>query len=202
MAKATSICVFGDSTAWGAFDLEKGGWAERLWFELVTRTGSDYIEFYNLSIDGGTTETILRRFEHEAKIRRADALIFCSGGNDSFTRKPDGPNEIPLRCFRKNLMKIIRKARRITDKIVFIGPENCDEAKTTPVSWGEIYYTNKNIRQYRKEMERVCEKMEIDFVDPGEFPAEDFYDGLHPNAAGHQKIYRKIKEILIARGWI
>src|SRR3989338_9313414 len=71
-----SICVFGDSTAWGAWDLEKGGWVNRLWFHVAKRKDDDYVEVYNCSVSGATTDTILERFESEAKIRSADALIF------------------------------------------------------------------------------------------------------------------------------
>ena len=62
-----SVCVFGDSTAWGAWDTEKGGWVNRLWLSLAHGSeANDYFELYNLSISGGTTETILERFEKEA----------------------------------------------------------------------------------------------------------------------------------------
>jgi len=30
MRLMATICVFGDSTAWGAWDLERGGWVNRL----------------------------------------------------------------------------------------------------------------------------------------------------------------------------
>ena len=68
-----TLCVFGDSTAYGAWDLEKGGWVNRLWLFLAKNKDDD---LYNLSISGGTTETILARFENEAKVRQADAIIF------------------------------------------------------------------------------------------------------------------------------
>lgn len=31
---------------------------------------------------------------------------------------------------------------------------------------------------------------------------EDFNDGLHPNATGHEKIFAKVREFLIEKGWI
>src|SRR3972149_1795612 len=96
MNKPKSICVFGDSVAWGAWDLEKGGWVSRLWFDTAKREGDDYVEIYNCSISGGTTNTILERFENEAKIRNADALIFQTGGNDtSYENKPGNYLVVP-----------------------------------------------------------------------------------------------------------
>ena len=82
MKKPETICIFGDSTAWGAWDLEKGGWVSRLWLEIHKDMESG-AKLYNLSISGGTTETILARFESEARMREADALIFQTGGNDA-----------------------------------------------------------------------------------------------------------------------
>ena len=32
-----TICVFGDSISWGAWDMEKGGWVNRLWLFLAER---------------------------------------------------------------------------------------------------------------------------------------------------------------------
>src|SRR3990167_8648819 len=123
MKKPESICIFGDSTAWGAWDMEKGGWVNRLLLHVAKRD-EDYVEIYNLSISGGTTETILERFESEAKIREADALIFQSGGNDSCLKSKNGPNQIPIDQFRKNIEEIIKKTRDITPNIIFIGFKN------------------------------------------------------------------------------
>ncbi len=105
-----SICVFGDSTAWGAWDLEKGGWVNRLWFYVAKRTGKEYVEIYNQSISGGTTNTILARFEAEAKIRNADALIFQTGGNDASYEHTAGNYAVSTEKFKKNFEEIILKA--------------------------------------------------------------------------------------------
>src|SRR3989338_1566622 len=106
--------------------MEKGGWVNRLWFYINEKTNGE-TEIYNLSISGGTTETILERFESEAKIREADALIFQSGGNDSCLKSKNGPNQIPIDQFRKNIEEIIKKTRDITPNIIFIGFKNVNE---------------------------------------------------------------------------
>lgn len=198
-----SICIFGDSTAWGAWDLEKGGWVNRLWFYLAKREGDDYVEIYNCSVSGGTTETILARFESEAKIREVDALIFQSGGNDAYLKGKNGPNQISLDKFRDNLEEIIKRARKITKNIIFIGCENVDESKTTPVSWQDIYYVNAEIKKYDEALKSVCEKHNIPIIDIfGLFNNEDFDDGLHPNAVGHEKIFVQVKDFLTKNKWI
>lgn len=201
MKKPESICVFGDSTSWGGWDLEKGGWVNRLWLYIGNRD-PDYVEVYNCSISGGTTETILERFEKEAKIRSADALIFQTGGNDAaYEHTPDNYLVSPDK-FRENLKEIIERAKKITDKIIFMDLKNCDQSKTTPVSWIDIYYTNENIEKYSKIMEEVCRKNNVTFLDLKPLENSDFEDGLHPNASGHQKIFEQVKDYLEKNNWI
>ncbi|MFH0819496.1 MAG: GDSL-type esterase/lipase family protein [bacterium] len=196
-----SICIFGDSTAWGAWDLEKGGWVNRLWLFIAEKDLD--CDVYNLSISGGTSETILTRFEAEAKIREADALIFQTGGNDASREHQNGNHCVAPDKFKSNLKEIIKGAKNITDNIIFIGFKNCDESKTTPVSWRNIFYTNKDIETYNQIIKEVCEKNNILFLDIfGILNNGDFDDGLHPNATGHKKLFIKIRDFLIANKWI
>ncbi len=202
MKKPSSICIFGDSTAWGAWDLEKGGWVNRLWLDTGIREDDDYVEIYNCSISGGTSDTILERFENEAKIRNADALIFQTGGNDaSYENTPDN-FLVPIDIFRENIEKIITKAQQITDKIIFMDLKNCDESKTMPVSWINIFYTNENITRYSKVMEEVCNKNGVLFMNINTLENNDFEDGLHPNSSGHEKIFQQVKSFSAQNNWI
>lgn len=182
--------------------MEKGGWVNRLWLYTGEKTDGE-CEIYNLSISGGTTETIIERFESEAKIREADAIIFQSGGNDSYLKGKNGSNQIPLDKFQNNLEEIIRKAKNITLNIIFIGFKNVDETKTMPVSWKDIYYVNAEIKKYDEVMKSVCQENNIPYLDIfGLLKNENFEDGLHPNTAGHQKIFEKAKNFLEQNKWI
>ncbi len=201
MKSIESICIFGDSTAWGAWDFEKGGWVNRLWLHVGKRN-ENYVKIYNQSISGGTTETILARFENEAKIRNADAIIFQTGGNDAAYEHTPGNYLVQPEKFKENIEEIIKRAKNITENIIFMDLKNCDEPKTTPVSWIDIYYTNDNIKKYSDIMKEVCEKNNVPFLDIGLLENSDFDDGLHPNASGHEKIFEKVKEFLISKKWI
>jgi lysophospholipase L1-like esterase len=197
-----SICIFGDSTAWGAWDMEKGGWVNRLWLYVGEKTDGE-TEIYNLSISGGTTQTILDRFESEAKIREADAIIFQSGGNDSGLKEKNGSNQISIEQFRQNILEIISKAKKITPNLIFIGFKNVDKSKTTPVSWKDIYYVNSEIKRYNEIMRTVCQENEILFFDLfGILENIDLEDGLHPNAKGHEKIFVQVRDFLERQKWI
>ncbi len=197
-----SICIFGDSMAWGAWDLEKGGWVNRLWFHLAKRTGDKYVEVYNQSVSGGTTDTILQRFEAEAKIRSADALLFQTGGNDAAYEKTPGNFLVSLDKFQSNLEEIIKRAKIITPNIIFMDLKNCDESKTMPVPRMDIYYANENIRRYIDMMKGVCQKNNVLFLDLDPLDNQDFDDGLHPNATGHQKIFIQVKDFLSDNQWM
>ena len=190
-------CIFGDSTAWGAWDLEKGGWVNRLWLDCAKNVSRNMI--YNLSISGGTTETILERFESEAKIREADTVVFQTGGNDAAYDKDTKEHLVSPEEFEVNIEKIIQKAKVLASKIVFIGFKNCDESKTMPVSWCNLCYTNKYIKEYNGIMKKVCNKNGIKYTDIfGLLDNTDFEDGLHPNANGHQKIFEAVKESILS----
>lgn len=204
MDKIESICIFGDSAAWGAWDMEKGGWVNRLWLYVAHKIDENYVEIHNLSISGGTTDTILERFESEAKIRNADAIIFQTGGNDASYEKHGEKLQfmVTQEKFRSNLEEIIKRARKITQNIIFMDLKNCDESKTMPVSWVDIYYTNENIQKYNKIMEDVCREQNVLFLDIKPLKNEDFEDGLHPNAAGHEKVFVQVKDFLVSHKWI
>lgn len=182
--------------------MEKGGWVARLWFYVANRKREEYVEVYNQSISGGTTETILSRLESEATIREADALIFQTGGNDASYEHAPERHMVPIEKFRANIEEIIIRAKKITKNIVFLDLKNCDESKTMPVSWIDIYYTNANIQKYSEAMKEVCEKHGVLFLNIAPLENEDFEDGLHPNAAGHQKIFEQVKIFLEAQGWV
>lgn len=189
------ILVFGDSTAWGAWDLKKGGWVNRLWFYFAEKDQN--IDVYNLSISGGTTDTILARFESEAKTREADILIFQFGGNDAAYEHKESNYLVPLDKFKANVKEIIQRAKKITGKIIFIGSENVDETRTKPVSWIDIYYTNENIEKYSKAMKEICDRHNIPFLNIfGLLTNKDLEDGLHPNSRGHKKIFEAVKKFL------
>lgn len=209
MPKPSLICIFGDSTAWGAWDLEGGGWVGRLWQEVGIRSGDDYVEIYNLSVSGGTTQTILDRFEHETKVRQAVnggpvALIFQTGGNDASYEGAgnDGKYMVSPEQFKRNLEEIIKRAKNFTNQILFLDLKNCDESKTMPVSWLDIYYTNANLQKYNSLMKEVCERQQVDCLDLAPLDKTDFYDGLHPNSSGHQKIFQQVNNWLVEKKWI
>jgi lysophospholipase L1-like esterase len=193
--KSVHICVFGASITWGAYDAEKGGWAERLKIYFFSQENNKYAEIYNLGVSDATTDDLLKRFDIECEARRMNVAIFSIGNNDSQCVKSLNSNRTSIDEFRKNLEKLCEKALKFTDKIIFAGLTGVDETKTQPIYWNtDISYSNENIGKYDMEIEKFCQEKKLKYINlKGILEDGDWEDGLHPNAKGHEKIFEKIK---------
>ena len=82
--------------------------------------------------------------------------------------------------------------------IVFVGLTNVDESMTMPVAWAkDKFYDNESIVKYNESIKTLCDSNQIAFIDmQGLLMAEDLADGLHPNTAGHQKMFERVKASL------
>ena len=198
-----TICIFGDSIAYGAWDLEKGGWPNRLrnYFESQDQE----IWLYNLSISGNTSEHLLSRFKNEAKARTAespiDLIIFSVGINDSMYLNFKDNTRVSLDKFKKNLKTLLEQSKEFTEKVIFIGLTKVDELKTAPTIWSkDEYFTNDNISEYNKAIESFCGENKVFFIKMIDLLDKDDLDkkdGLHPNPQGHNKVFKRVKDFLI-----
>lgn len=191
-----SIAIFGDSIAYGFADEENGGWAGRLKHFLFVSGSGDEIYVYNLSIPGEDTEELLKRFEKECGILKPEKIIFAVGINDSAYYSDTGENQISEKDFKRNLEKLLEQARKFAKEIIFVGLTPVDESKTKPVPWHpEISYDNENVKKYDSVIKKFAESNNLEFMNLYKIlNKKDLFDGVHPNASGHQKIFEKIKE--------
>jgi len=194
-----TICVFGDSIAWGAWDKEKGGWVERLKVYLWEKDPDS--EVYNLGISGNTTIDILKRFDGEAAARKPNIVIFATGLNDDIVKKSDGNHLVELDEFESNIKELIQKARSFTSNIIVLGLQRVDETKTTPIPWQKDYsYYNADIQEYDTKLQEIVKQENILYLSMFDLLSDgELEDGLHPNAQGHQKIFEKVKQFLQER---
>lgn len=188
-----TICIFGDSITWGAYDPEQGGWATHLrnYFEAQDND----IDVYNLGVSGDTTADLLNRIEVEAKSREPNLIIFAIGINGAqFIHSTNGLR-VSLDEFQQNLAKLFAIAKKFTDKVVFVGLTKVDESKTTPCPWKpDKSYFNENIKQLDKAIEKFCESNKLKFISMESVVGnDDLIDGLHPNTKGHIKIFNRMK---------
>lgn len=198
-----SICIFGDSATWGAWDKEMGGWANRLRLFIDNNNFNDGF-VYNLGVSGDTTEQLLKRLDKEMEAREPNIIIFSIGENDSIDLENAGNNLVPLEKFEANLNKLIDKAKKTTNRILFLGLAPIDEKKTTPVLWDdEAFYKTANIENYDKKLMEAADKNKVEYIRVfGALEKKDLSDGLHPNESGHEKIFLKVKNFLLESKWV
>ena len=193
------ILIFGDSITWGAKDIMRGGWVERLRTHFMKRDS----EVYNLGISDDTTEDLLERFESEARQRiygKENIFIFEIGTNDSAFLKSKKGNQINPEKFRQNIENLMKLAKKFSSKIIFVGLIPVDESKTNPAPWNiDFIYSNKYIEYYNDLIKMACKKNKIRFVElSGKLANADLEDGLHPNSRGHEKIFGIVRDFLIS----
>ena len=188
------ICIFGASSTQGFYDVEKGGWADRLKIYAYERSLStdDYFEVFNLGVSGNTSRDLLKRFYNEAKARNPTVIIISLGDNDSGLK-------VPLDEYEMNMDKIFIQAKEITQNIIVLGTKKVNEKFTKPVPWNkEVYYINEEIKKYDNRLKKLAEKHKIKYVPFfDELNEKDLEDGIHPNSKGHKKIFERVKDILI-----
>lgn len=179
------ICIFGASITWGAWDKELGGWANRLRIYFDNQPDPQ-VRVYNLGISGDKTQDLIKRFDAEAKARKPDLIIFCIGTNDS--KHNTNPNGTPPKEIETRYNNLISKAKKFTEKVLILGITNVDDNN-------EKGYKNESVEVVNRIIEKLAKKQNLPFVDLfGILSIDEFEDGLHPNAKGHQKIFEKVKE--------
>ncbi len=207
----TTILVFGDSIAYGAWDTE-GGWVARLRNYLDKKNlgdGATYYVVYNLGISGDTTREVLERFDAETKARAKEAespsdliIIFAIGINDSGML--NAKDMVPPAEFKKSLERLLDRSRSLTSNVIFMGASLVDEEKTHPVSWeAGLHYDNASIERDNRIIEGVCAENRTMFIDVAKQFGSTYKnllnDGVHPNSEGHKLIYRTVKSFLLKK---
>ena len=191
-----SICIFGASSTQGFYDLEKGGWADRLKIYAYEKslTTDDYFEVFNLGVSGNTSRDLLKRFNNEAKERNPSVIIISLGDNDSGLK-------ISISEYADNMNKILSLAKKLTHNIILIGLKKVNEKLTNPVPWNkDAHYINSEIKKYDSKLNDIAIKHKLEYLPIFNLLNDtDLEDGLHPNSKGHEKIFNKVRDLLIKK---
>jgi len=191
-----SICVFADSIAWGADDSEKLGWVSRL--ALWDKDLPQRRMVYNLGIANNTTADVIARVTNEARARQSGVIIYAVGIVDT-GRDRAGKPRVSIEDFEINLQQLVTLAKEIVgDQIIFIGLTPADESRTQPVFWNpDASYSMKDIRAYDSIIQQTASKNGIGYIHMlNKIDLSELKDGLHPNEAGHQKMFELIRAYL------
>ncbi len=191
----TVISVFGDSIAWGSSD-PLGGWVARLLSYLEEENPDTIV--HNQSVSGNTTRDLLSRFDCDIKGVHPDIIIFSIGINDSIIDEGEMGNRVEKEIFAQNIHALLEKAAKTCSRIFVVGLIQVDESLTKPVLWDDtLSYDNASIAEYNKILRDSADKNHVHFIDVwNTLLPKDLADGLHPNASGHEKLFRTIAHAL------
>lgn len=205
------LLVFGDSIACGAWDPEGGGgWVQRLKRELDHKTLTDpdfHCLVYNLGVSGNDSDALVERFVFETRQRLKEVqeevvILFAIGINDAQYIRSQNTNRVPLGRFEQNLHRLIQDAHVLASKVVLMEITPVDESKTAPVVWNpDKFYLNAEIQRYNRVLRRLSDQYHLPSVEVYEAMVRLGYiqllwDGLHPNAQGHQWIAEQVRTFL------
>ncbi len=196
------IVAIGASTFFGRVDPQGGGFIGRLktWHESNHRKN----RVYNLGISSETSTDLLKRLISECTPRKPDLIILGASSNDARrVGSKEAPCETPLDQYADNLRKLIQQATLFCPVLVMIG-HPIDDARTKPVQGTNKYFSNVDLEKYFDVTRKTCQAEKIPCLDIyNELVGSDFRlglweDGLHPNAVGHQKIFKMLQEFLLS----
>jgi lysophospholipase L1-like esterase len=205
------VLCFGDSIAYGAWDSE-GGWADRLKKSVHQacengRYPNKY-QFYNQSIGGDTSESLLKRIESEITARRSPRwpllIVIAVGINDSRIDASSGELEVALEKYEENIGKLVQLVKKYTNNIIFVGLTPVLDERT---AFKDVIYSNTSIKRYDDVLTRKTEELKLLKVEIYKNAIKNNIfidslrteDGLHPDTVGHQWLYEQIKPILFSK---
>ncbi|WP_428742818.1 SGNH/GDSL hydrolase family protein [Tenacibaculum sp.] len=200
----THIICFGDSITRGENDSEKGGWANRLkayCMELFLKNRKNEICVFNMGIGGETTEGLVKRFVNEFDTRLlkdGNNIVTLAYGTNDIALLND-KNTVSLEKFRDNLNLCIDHAlkQKATVYLINILPILEEESTTKKRAIEDVV-------KYNDMLLSIAQKQNIHFIDVHSkfnITKEDLltYDGVHPNAKGHEKAFNLIKEAIFSK---
>lgn len=200
-----NILIFGASITWGAVDVEKGGWVERLKAHYFTSFSISRDHIYNAGVSGQTTTDVLRRFQSEARERAhidpsKNIILFSVGANDCAFVTERNTFNTPPEQYQGNMEQLITQAKSLAHIVGVTTITPVNEASSTLDRNGKVR-KNEYVDKYNSLLKQSTEELNVDFIDisgrlkenPSGLLSED---GLHPNSAGHQIIFEEVLQYL------
>lgn len=217
------LSVWGDSIAKGVvFDEGRGRYVicrDNCLSKLNRDVG---VAVENHSVMGQTSENGLERMRPEA-LRAGEVAVIEYGGNDcdlDWKAVSERPEEmqygrVPVERFARNLEEMVRRAREAGMLPVLVTPPPLIAQRY--FDWVSRGLNGGNILKYLGDVEHIyrwqdnyaahvratAEKLNVRLVDirsrmleTGRLPELMCVDGIHPNAAGHEEIFRAVAPLL------
>ncbi len=185
------ICFFGDSFTLGTGDDECLGWVGRL--SKHARSKHSDLTTYNLGIRRDTSREVRARWQSEAAVRLANTVdprvVFAFGNNDA----ADGVESnarVPLEETLENAEDTLSRAANWLPSLMI-----------SPIPQTGSIITDNRIDGICSSLEKLCQRLEVPFLDLREAPREIWQiwrteaekgDGAHPNTGGYQALAQHI----------
>lgn len=95
-------------------------------------------------------------------------------------------------------------AQGFAGNVALLGIANVDETRTKPMYYdGNLFYSNASIEKYNAVIEKVANRRKCGFIPLfGMMESHELEGGLHPTAAGHQKIFERVRVCMEKNKWI
>ncbi|MGE0633906.1 MAG: arylesterase [Pseudobdellovibrionaceae bacterium] len=177
---AQTILVLGDSLTEG-YGVAKESAYPALLEKKLKENGYPKIEIVNAGISGSTTASGAGRLDWLLK-KKPDVMILALGSND-------GLRGFKLEESKKNLIKVIEKAKAEKVKVILAGNH-------LPPNYGKKYSEDfhKMFQEVAKEQKVPLIPFLLDKV--GGQSKLNLADGIHPNEEGHKIIAETVYKVL------
>jgi lysophospholipase L1-like esterase len=195
------VLIFGDSIVFGRGVKKNQSWPSLLMHHFDRIDNKDTIIF-NLGIPGETSDSLLRRFDHECSVRikpqdnpQTTTIIIATGLNDAKSLNQPQNYQTRLSSFEQNLIKIIKLGQKYTQNIILVG---CTKIYEDKAGFNRIFFLNRNIQIFNKSIKKIALNNRLQYVPIfEEWSSADIQplltnDGIHPNEKGHKKIYKSL----------
>ncbi|HLD21957.1 MAG TPA: GDSL-type esterase/lipase family protein [Patescibacteria group bacterium] len=205
--KNKKIAILGASSVFGKVD-SRGGFVGRLknWYEAGNREARSV---YNLGIPGDTTTDMRKRAQVELSTRKPDIIIFQLGSNDvAHVGSVKGKANTTKTAFRKNVIQLLKIAKKITKQVFVVSAYPIVDSKTQPFKGTNKYYLMNDLVEYAKETKKICKEERIPYVDIFTVLLKEKYsqymypDGLHCNDRGHKRVFQEIQQFLVNKHYL
>lgn len=198
----------GDSTTYGALDLEMGGWANRLHVAMLNeaRGFDDSTLVVNRALPGYTLSTTLRNAKENMKYFRSighTTAVLQAGMNEVKIHRHSTTPLVPARLFGEQIARFCSIAFEQDCAPILVGPPPIDTTRDTPTFSGAVI-KDELLVEYGEIMRGVADRMGIPYIDTRKVfadtggPLQELLapDGYHPNALGHAVLAAEVYNAL------
>lgn len=205
------LCFVGDSITNGTLDATFLGWPGRL-CAAARQQGHD-LTHYNLGIRGDTSTLIEARWRAECQARLPDhtkaGLVFAFGVND--TALENGALRVPPDESLVRARRILSAAKDWLP-VLWIGPAPLDEAQQPlrPAPGVSYDFQNDRIEALSHAYAALAQDLGVPYLDVyTPLSADDRWqaalragDGVHPTAAGYERLSALIADWSGWQAWL